>query len=210
MTPSPGKSLYASLNDWEISPDRVVALDCEMVGVGDDGVRSILARVSIVDWHGYVLMDTFVKPTETVTNYRTFVSGVRPHNLDSPDAMDFQICRSIVQIWLKDKILVGHGLSNDLKVLQLTHHWYHLRDSAKYGPFLRADHRSRRLKELAAEAGMDIQRDGAEHCSIEDAQAVMHLYRLHQAEWDYTVWSQRNAALKSKLCDLPAIKDLSI
>jgi len=40
--------------------NHIVALDCEMVGVGFDGEQSALARVSIVDWNGFVLLDTYV------------------------------------------------------------------------------------------------------------------------------------------------------
>lgn len=52
-------------------------MDCEMVGVGDDGKESILARVSIVNQYGCCIYDKFVRPTERVTDYRTKVSGVR-------------------------------------------------------------------------------------------------------------------------------------
>jgi len=56
-------------------------MDCEMVGVGDDGKESILARVSMVNQYGCCIYDTFVKPTERVTDYRTKVSGVRRADL---------------------------------------------------------------------------------------------------------------------------------
>ncbi len=55
---------------------KYLAIDCEMVGVGDGGYRSILARVSIVNYHGHVIMDKYVLPTEKVTDYRTAVSGI--------------------------------------------------------------------------------------------------------------------------------------
>jgi len=60
---------------------RVVAIDCEMVGVGGDDRESVLARVSIVNQHGFCLYDTFVKPTLPVTEYRTEKSGVREDDL---------------------------------------------------------------------------------------------------------------------------------
>jgi len=49
-----------------------------MVGVGEDGVESALARVSIVNFHGHLVLDKFVKPNEKVTDFRTHVSGIRP------------------------------------------------------------------------------------------------------------------------------------
>ena len=41
---------------------QVVALDCEMVGVGPGGLRSMLARVCLVNNLGIVLMDELVQP----------------------------------------------------------------------------------------------------------------------------------------------------
>ena len=53
-----------------------------MVGVGD-GKQSIVARVSVVDFNGVVLLDTFVSPTLPVVDYRTSVSGVRKSDVDN-------------------------------------------------------------------------------------------------------------------------------
>jgi len=65
----------------DVSLTRVVAIDCEMVGVGPDGEDSILARVSIVNQFGKCIYDKYVRPTEEVTDYRTAVSGIRPEDI---------------------------------------------------------------------------------------------------------------------------------
>lgn len=62
---------------------KVVAMDCEMVGVGREGKESMLARVSIVNQHGHCVYDHFVRPMEEVVDYRTKVSGVRKHDLEN-------------------------------------------------------------------------------------------------------------------------------
>merc|ERR1712205_105382 len=49
----------------------VLAIDCEMVGVGDGGPTNALARVSIVNSEGECVYDTFVKCREKVTDFRT-------------------------------------------------------------------------------------------------------------------------------------------
>ena len=54
----------------------VIALDCEMVGV--QGNSDALARVSIVNYNGHVLMDKYVIPEKRITDFRTWVSGVSP------------------------------------------------------------------------------------------------------------------------------------
>lgn len=75
-------------------PENVVALDCEMVGVGPFGQRDALARCSIVDYHGTVIYDKFVKPKEAVKNYRTPVSGVCASDLET--ATPFETARNEV------------------------------------------------------------------------------------------------------------------
>lgn len=161
-----------------------------MVGVGPGGKLSVLARVSVVDWHGTVLLDSFVKVQERITDYRTHVSGIRPSDMVGPKAIDFGTARRLVEQLLKGKLLVGHGLVNDLKVFRLTHPWHMIRDSATYQPLMRFNGQPRRLKELAsAELGLVIQKDGCEHDSIDDARAAMAIFKRHQAGWDYDVRS---------------------
>ena len=59
---------------------NIVALDCEMVEV--DRWSEGLARVSIVNYYGNILMDKFVIPEGIeITNYRSWVSGVTPDKL---------------------------------------------------------------------------------------------------------------------------------
>jgi RNA exonuclease 4 len=52
-----------------------------MVGVGIDGLESSLARISLVNYHGAIIMDEFVRQKERVVDYRTRWSGVRPRDL---------------------------------------------------------------------------------------------------------------------------------
>ncbi|MCV4698067.1 exonuclease domain-containing protein, partial [Escherichia coli] len=77
---------------------------------------------------------------------------------------------------LKGRILVGHALRNDLKVLFLEHPKKKIRDTQKFKPF-RSLVKSARpsLKQLSEKIlGLRVQQ--AEHCSVQDAQAAMRLY----------------------------------
>lgn len=198
VSPPMTTGLYNGQLKFRIAPKHVMSMDCEMVGVGVDGKRSILARVSLVDWSGNVLLDTFVAPTEHVTDYRTSISGIRPLHLVSFQAMDFLSCRMLVYNWLKAKpILVGHGLKSDLDALKLTHPWYLIRDSTTYLPFTepcsQRGVRPKRLRDLAREElGISIQQDGTEHCSVIDAQTAMELYKRNQTAWDLYVEDHLN------------------
>ena len=102
-----------------------------MVGSGN---RSLLARVSIVNQHGNVVLDKFVKPTAVVTDYRDFVSGIRKRDLEN--GYDFNSVRTQVAYLLNESILIGHSLKFDLEALNLSHPETNQRDLARFPPLV--------------------------------------------------------------------------
>lgn len=176
-----------------IEKQKYVALDCEMVGIGPDGKKSALARVSVVNWEGIVLLDTFVRVPERVTDFRTKVSGVRAKDIavKNENAMNHDEVRLAVGNILQNKILVGHALKNDLSVLLLSHPRKDIRDTARYKPFMRPSGtgggkmRPRKLRDLVLEnLGRHIQVEGTSHCSIDDAVATMNLFQIVRVKWE--------------------------
>jgi RNA exonuclease 4 len=172
---------------------RYVALDCEFVGVGPGGYNHALARVSLVDYNNAVLLDTYVRVDEPVTDYRTWVSGITEEHVQSDIAIDAEKCVALVKKLLHGKILVGHGLKNDLGVLGFDHPWSDTRDTAKYEPFMKKAKkhspctmpRPRKLKDLAlTKLERVIQKEGESHCSIEDAIAALDLYKKARTKWE--------------------------
>ena len=194
--PTP-KVIFAELTPEEKS--NYLAIDCEMVGIGPSGYTSRLARVSIVNYDGEIVYDTHVKVDEPVTDYRTFVSGITAEDLSSESAVTFDEAQSQVMTLIQDKILVGHGLKNDFKVLGITHPWYLTRDTAKYEPFCKvpgptdynptnAQFIPKKLKVLAKDKlGMIIQEEGKCHCPVEDAVAALELYKKHSGKWEKVI-----------------------
>lgn len=174
---------------------KIIALDCEMVGVGFDGLDSALARVSIVDINETVIFDTYVQASQPVVDYRTHISGITSADLTPENAMTFYECRSIVYFLTRGRVLVGHAIDNDLKVLGIQHPQGDIRDTATYLPFMRVDIASRdrhgsamkrrKLRDLVREKlGDEIQQEGKAHSSVEDAFAALKLYKLARKEWE--------------------------
>jgi RNA exonuclease 4 len=171
-----------------------------MVGVGFKGSRSILARVSLVNFNGHVLYDEYVKPVEKVTDYRTWISGIKPHHISN--APDFKVVQSKVAEIIKDRILIGHAISNDLQALMLTHPRHLIRDTSIYKPFKQyAKGKHPSLRSLARHLlGLNIQ-DGS-HCSVEDAKVTMMVYKKVKKDWEANVAHHVNGkgkAMKAKL-----------
>ncbi|EPQ28185.1 uncharacterized protein PFL1_04014 [Pseudozyma flocculosa PF-1] len=161
-----------------------IAVDCEMVGVGPKGSESHLARVSLVDFHGNLVLDRYVRPMEKVTDYRTWVSGIRPRHLR--DAPPFSEVQAEVARLIKGKVLVGHAIQNDLKALMLSHPHALIRDTAAYqGLRDIAQSKMPSLRKLAKLVlGIDIQVKGQPHSSVEDARATMAVFRTQKVKWD--------------------------
>ncbi|KAL0353801.1 UNVERIFIED_CONTAM: RNA exonuclease 4 [Sesamum angustifolium] len=139
----------------------VVAMDCEMVGVSSQGNKSALGRVTLVNKWGNVIYDEFVRPVEYVVDFRTEISGIRPSDLRK--AKNFTVVQKKVAELIKDRILVGHALRNDLK-----------------------GRTASLLKNLASQfLTVDIQ--NGEHCPIEDARAAMLLYQRNRKQWERSI-----------------------
>jgi len=174
--------------------DLYFALDCEMVGTGPEGFDSAVARVTVVNWENKIVLDTFVKVPVPVTDYRSHISGIQPSDIESDQAMTFDEVRAAVENILRGKILIGHGLENDLCSLSLTHPYCDVRDTARYVPYMREmmDYESgkvllqaRKLRDLAWEKlGRQIQLDGEAHSPVEDSIAALDLYKLARTEWE--------------------------
>ncbi|RCI08912.1 hypothetical protein L249_4924 [Ophiocordyceps polyrhachis-furcata BCC 54312] len=165
-----------------IEPGKFVALDCEMVGIGSGGYKSALARASLVDFHGRQIYDSFVKPKEKVTNWRTEYSGIT--SKDMKLARDFDQVQAQVSRLLKDRILVGHDLRHDLAALKLSHPRRDIRDTANYPGFKKLTNGQTPSLRLLAKELLGVRIHDEAHSSIEDARVTMLLFRKNKSGID--------------------------
>ncbi len=136
-----------------------------MVGVGPNGSESSLARVSIVNFFGHTIVDAFVKQREKVTDWRTFVSGIRP--TDMVNARPFKEVQQEVSDLVKDRILIGHAIENDLRALLLSLPKNQVRDTqrlARHSKLLGGSKLPSLKKLVEKEFGVVIQQ--GEHNSV--------------------------------------------
>ncbi|XP_042345749.1 interferon-stimulated 20 kDa exonuclease-like 2 [Plectropomus leopardus] len=178
-------------------PTKFLAIDCEMVGTGPKGSISQLARCSLVNYDGDVVYDKFINPSVPVTDYRTRWSGIRRSDL--VNATQYSEARREILRLLMGKVVVGHAIHNDFKVLGYAHPAALTRDTSRI-PLLNlkagfAEHECASLKRLTkAIFNRDIQTGKRGHSSVEDARATMELYRVVEEEWERTLASRSQAA----------------
>ncbi|XP_029379470.1 apoptosis-enhancing nuclease [Echeneis naucrates] len=170
-----------------LCPNTVVALDCEMVGTGPGGCCSELARCTILDYHGNIIYDSYIQPCHPVTDYRTRWSGIRRHHLHN--ATPFVEAKEEIVSILEGKVVVGHSVHNDFEVLDIIHPCHMVRDTSMMRLLSRLAgfprERCPSLKMLASKLlNRRIQTGKRGHCSVEDAQAALDLYKLVEGEWE--------------------------
>jgi RNA exonuclease 1 len=154
----------------------VFALDCEMVLTTDD-VYS-LARISIVDWSGATILDSYVLPSLPIKNYFTQYSGITPSHLENITTTLLDIQSTLLRLCTPSTLLLGHSLESDLLALKFTHP--HIIDTSLIYPHPRGPPLRSSLKYLANKyLKREIQSAGANgHNSVEDALAVLDLVKL--------------------------------
>uniref|UniRef100_A0A2K5IMV8 Exonuclease domain-containing protein n=1 Tax=Colobus angolensis palliatus TaxID=336983 RepID=A0A2K5IMV8_COLAP len=153
-------------------PQKMVAIDCEMVGTGPKGHVSSLARCSIVSYNGDVLYDEYILPPCHIVDYRTRWSGIRKQHV--VNATPFKIARGQILKILTGKTVVGHSLTRDTSHISPSTWKADCQENATMS-----------LKHLTKKLlNRDIQVGKSGHSSVEDAQATMELYKLVEVEWE--------------------------
>ncbi|KAF1761923.1 hypothetical protein GCK72_010182 [Caenorhabditis remanei] len=169
VTPqSKGKSDYRS--------NKVYGLDCELIHTLN-GLE--VARVSLVDMKGRVLLDTFVLPQYEIVSYNSFFSGVTEKDMESAISLD--TCRlQLFQYINSETLLVGHSLESDLKALRIVH--YNVIDTSVLfqSPNPHKGYRKKvSLQNLATMMlGKVIQSEKTGHSSVEDSLTCLELLAM--------------------------------
>lgn len=163
-----------------LMPDlSLISIDCEMCET-ENGIE--VTRVSLIDYNGILLMDTYVKPYARVVDYKEEFSGVNESLLEPVNVRLEQVQLALLSIISPSTLLAGHSLENDLYALRLIH--YRCIDTSVLFPHRLGFPHRKKLKSLAKEyLNLNIQNSrsnasGLGHSSVEDARVVLQLIKL--------------------------------
>jgi RNA exonuclease 1 len=160
---------------WCASNPQAIAIDCEMCESKDPltGAKNAkaLCRFSVVNAENpeEVLMDTLVKPSWPVTDYRTRINGISKENLENVEFTLRHAQAFMMALCSEETVIVGHAVQNDLVALNMEHHCvadssflFHANDSTSA---------SVSLKDLVASIFQKVMPDT--HDSVNDARKAL-------------------------------------
>ncbi|KAL0213092.1 hypothetical protein RCL1_006718 [Eukaryota sp. TZLM3-RCL] len=157
----------------------LVALDCEMVKCGS---FYSVARISLVNDEGEVVMDEFVKPDKEITDYVTTFSGISPETLEGVSTSLAQARYTLLSFIGSETIIVGHSLENDLHSLGIVHG--KVIDTSVIFPHPQWETQKGYIRKFPLRAltsqylGRTIQTSTSGHDSVEDCRACIDLLKL--------------------------------
>ena len=113
---------------WCANNPPAIAIDCEMCETKDPVTGAsnpkALCRLSVVNAVNpdEVLIDTLVKPTWPVVDYRSKINGIKKEHLDSVQFTLKHAQAFMIALCSNETVIIGHALHNDLVSLQMGHH----------------------------------------------------------------------------------------
>lgn len=183
---------------------QIVGVSCVVVSIGTTstvyGQRSLpmVARATVVDINGNTLLDTYVRPTYHVTDYRASFTGLNYAHLQG--APSFAQVQEEVSRLIQNNIIVGHRIWDFLSAMGLNHPAIDTRDMALYRP-LRKRMKSKYILDLRTLVRWFLGKEPIDtfENSLESSILSMELYLAFQTQFEAVIntgaWP----------CDLPPI-----
>ncbi|CAJ1968233.1 unnamed protein product [Cylindrotheca closterium] len=113
---------------WCSGNPQVIAIDCEMCETTDpeSGSRNTkaLCRLSVINAErpDEVILDTLVKPSWPVSDYRTKINGISKEKLEGVEFTLGHAQSFMMSLCSDETVIIGHAVHNDLVTLHMEHH----------------------------------------------------------------------------------------
>jgi RNA exonuclease 4 len=154
----------------------VVAIDTEMVRceTSEKEVVFIAAQVSLVTLKGETLLNTYMKPALAIVDYNTAFSGITAAKLQSAPSLS-EVRERVLGI-IRNKLLVGHAVSNDLASLGIVHPLHLVVDIQRIPMIQNLFKKPQPKLKLVSKVLLHRDIQNGSHCSLEDAKATADIF----------------------------------
>ncbi|CAD5232386.1 unnamed protein product [Bursaphelenchus xylophilus] len=175
----------------------IFVVDCEMCQTTAN--KAELTRITMIDEQGNIVIDSFVKPKNPITDYVTCFSGVTKESLEGVTVTVEDVQQALRRVLPPDAILAGHSIENDLMAMRVSHP-YCIDVGLIYSMRMNRNNRQSLRKLTSYYLREDIQSSENGHCSYEDCWATLELLKLKLEHgptfgsvpdgFDYVKWSE--------------------
>ncbi|KAF2072195.1 hypothetical protein CYY_006492 [Polysphondylium violaceum] len=163
------------------SATKYLAIDCKVLEV--EGNKSSIGKICIANQFGNIIYEKVVIPLENVIDYRTKYTGLTRDIINRKGVKFFEVQKEVEKI-LRDKIIIGHDLNEDLKVLKLTYKKKQLRDALHFPQFFNPTTKEQDSLKNISKRELKFSPDRWEVDGVRDAKLCMLLYLKCKKEWE--------------------------
>ena len=172
---------------------RLLFIDCEFVvgfkEVNENGKWkgiSLLASICILKYDGDIILNTKVSPSKKIRSYVKWITGYTPQDLRNK-RKDVEVIEDVQRL-VRGKILVGHDLTADIKVLKIDKkELMGIRDlstSLVLKEKMNTENTRLKLENVAqAMLGRSTRDITGCHDVLKDVQAIRDIYQMIETEW---------------------------
>lgn len=164
---------YRCLPDEAPKFHEFIGIDCEMI---ETTSGPELARLSLVDIDGNLLVDEYFKPENEIVDYKTKFSGITEEKLSNITRGSRESFDILSQFASKNTYFIGHSLENDFRVLKLIHNKV-IDTSIIYNGDSRYPRKPSLYDLYTKYIGNSFRSEDGTHDSVEDAKAALALVK---------------------------------
>lgn len=113
--------------NYHCQPKDRVFIDCEMANFmqADGNQASQVIALTILTYEGKILFSKYMKPNAQIQDPGTAIHGIRLDEIMT--AIPVDKIRNCIERLLKDKVIIGFAVRNDINVKKFRHQFFLLK-----------------------------------------------------------------------------------
>jgi len=163
---------------------KYLSIDCKVLEV--EGNKSSIGKICIANQFGNIIYEKVVIPMETIVDYRTKFTGLTKDIINKQGVKFLEVQKEVEKI-LRDKIIIGHDLNEDLRVLKLSFKRKQLRDALHFSKFFNPQTKEQDSLKNISKRELQFSPDKWDVDGVRDATLCMILYLKCKKEWEQFV-----------------------
>ncbi|EGC28635.1 hypothetical protein DICPUDRAFT_159911 [Dictyostelium purpureum] len=158
------------------------SIDCKIIQIEGTN-KSALGKICICNQNGEIVYERISKPMEKIIDCRGKFTGLTKDIVNKQGAEFLEIQKQVEKI-IRNKIIIGHDLTYDLKALKLVHKKKLLRDATQFPTFFNPETNSEDSLKSIVKRELLFSPDKWDISGKRDTVLNVILYKKYKKEWE--------------------------